>query len=317
MLFLTESEVRRLLPMADAIRILRQAFERLGRAEAANQPRQRLILPGGSVLHYMAGSDGKYFGAKVYSTHPRHGAHFLVLLYRAEDAKPLALLQANYLGQIRTGAASGLATDLMAAPGADTAGIIGSGFQAMSQLEAVASVRPLRLARVWSRNPERRRAFAEECSNRLHIPVKASATAEHTVREAQILVTATNAREPVLEAGWVSPGTHINAIGSNQANRRELPPDLIRKIDHIVVDSIEQSRMESGDLLMGLKDDDWIRLLELKELVSGSVKVRHNPQEITLFKSNGLALEDVASAGFVYERALELGLGRPITPSYS
>lgn len=319
MLFLTESEVRRLLPMSDAIATLRRAFQRLARGEAANQPRRRLILPGGSVLHYMAGSDGRYFGAKIYSTNPRHAAHFLVLLYRAGDAEPLALMEANYLGQIRTGAASGLATDLMAAPEAGTVAIIGAGFQAMSQLEAVAAVRRIRGAHVWSRNPERRTAFAAECSERLNVPVEPSETAEQAVRGADILVTATSAREPVLEASWVSPGTHINAVGSNQAKKRELPSDLVHRADWIVVDSIEQSRMESGDLLMGFSDNDWNnpRLLELKDIVSGPVKVRGNPQEITLFKSNGLAIEDVASAGLVYERAREIGLGRPLAPSYS
>src|SRR5690348_5541966 len=164
MLYLTEAEARELLPMRRAIDLVQSAFERLSSGEALNQPRRRLILPTGSVLHYMAASDGRYFGAKIYSAHARHGAHFLFLLYRAEDAQPLALMEANHLGQIRTGAVSGLATRYMARANADTLGIIGSGFQARSQLAAMLAVRAFRQVKIWSREANRRNAFASECS---------------------------------------------------------------------------------------------------------------------------------------------------------
>ena len=146
MLYLTESDVRALLPMRQAIDLMQAAFERLARGEAINQPRRRLILPTGSVLHYMAASDGNYFGAKVYSTNKLSGAHFLFLLYRASDGSPLSLIEANHLGQIRTGAVSGLATKYLARPDAATLGLIGSGFQARSQFEAMLAVRPIRQA---------------------------------------------------------------------------------------------------------------------------------------------------------------------------
>src|SRR5579863_5712779 len=120
MLYFTEFEVRDLLPMREAVRLMQSAFERLATGEAINHPRRRLILPTGSVLHYMAAGDGQYFGTKIYATHPRHGAHFLFLLYRAADAEPLALIEANHLGQIRTGAASGLATSLLSAENASS-----------------------------------------------------------------------------------------------------------------------------------------------------------------------------------------------------
>src|SRR5438874_4353510 len=162
MLYLTEAEVRQLLPMQEAIRMMRLAFESLAKGEAQNQPRRRLILPTGSVLHSLAGAYGDYFGTKIYSTHPQHGAYFLFVLYDAKTANPLALMEANYLGQIRTGAASGYATDLMANPEARILGIIGSGFQARTQLEAMRTVRPVSEVRVWSRNPEKRRRFAQE-----------------------------------------------------------------------------------------------------------------------------------------------------------
>src|ERR1700690_4261976 len=129
MLYLTEPQVRDLLPMKASIDLMQTAFERLASGDALNQPRRRLVLPTGSVLHYMAGSDGEYYGAKVYATNPKHGAHFLFLLYRADDAAPLAIIEANHLGQIRTGAASGLATKFMAREDATTLAIVGSGFQ--------------------------------------------------------------------------------------------------------------------------------------------------------------------------------------------
>lgn len=307
MLYFTESEVREWLPMREAIALMQTAFERLAKGDAINQPRRRLALPAGSTLHYMAAGDGNYFGAKVYSTHPRHGAHFWFLLYRSEDGEPLAIFEANYLGQIRTGAASGLATRLMADPAANTLGIIGSGFQARSQLEAMLATRAFREVKVWSRDAARRSAFAEECSSAYGVEVKAPETAEEAVRGAGIVVTATNAKNPVVEAEWIAAGAHINAMGSNQAKRRELPGELIERAGWIVVDSIEQAKMESGDLLLALDEAGWAdaRLMELKD-VAGARQIR-KPGEITIFKSNGLAIEDVISAGYVYERGLAAG----------
>jgi ornithine cyclodeaminase/alanine dehydrogenase-like protein (mu-crystallin family) len=313
MLYFTENDVRRLLPMADAIRLVRESFAKLAAGEAQNQPRRRLMLPTGAALHYMAGGDDRYFGAKIYSTHPKHGAHFFFLLYRTADGQPLAMMEANYLGQIRTGAVSGLATDILARANAVTLGIIGSGFQARSQLDAMRVVRPIGSVRVWSRTPEKTKAFADECG------VEAVASAADAVRDADIVVTATGSKDPVVEAAWIAPGTHINAMGSNQARRRELPADLVQRADRIVVDSIEQARMESGDLVLAWSEAEWNdpRLVELKELVAGRTSGRESANAITVFKSNGLALEDVVSAGFVYESGLEAGIGRSMAPLYS
>src|SRR5215469_739622 len=166
MLYLTESDVLRFLPMSDCIGLMRTAFERLASGEAINQPRRRLHLPTKSTLHYMAATDGRYFGAKIYSTNPRYGAHFLFLLYRAEDAAPLAVMEANHLGQIRTGAASGFATQLLARPDSRRLGIIGSGFQARTQLEAMLAAMPFGQVLVWSRSEEKRVAFVNKCAKR-------------------------------------------------------------------------------------------------------------------------------------------------------
>jgi len=304
MLYITEAQVRERLPMADCIGLMRTIFTRLAAGEAINQPRRRLILPTRSTLHYMAGSDGRYFGAKIYATNPKRGAHFLFLLYRAEDAAPLATIEANALGQIRTGAASGLATSLMARPESRALALIGSGFQARTQLEAMLAAMPdIERVRVWSRSAEKREMFAQEATRDFGRPVEAMATAEEAVRGADILTTATNSAEPVVEAAWVAPGAHINAMGSNQARRRELPSELVSRAGLIAVDSIEQSRMESGDLLLAFQEPDWQRVVELQEVVAGHTG-RQTAGEITLFKSNGLAVEDVIAAGLVYERSV-------------
>lgn len=291
MFYLTEQDVRELLPMPEAIRMMRLAFEALAAGKGQNQPRRRLILPTtGSVLHSMAGAFGNYFGTKFYSTNPKFGAHFLFALYDARTATPLALMEANQLGQIRTGAASGYATDVMANPQAEVLGVIGSGFQARTQIEAIRQVRHIRVVRIWSRNPDKRRQLAVECS------ATATDTAEEAIRGAHIVVTATNSQDPVVENAWIVPGTHINAMGSNVANRRELPAELVKRADVVAVDSLEQAKIEAGDLLLA---DSWANVIELQ-----SLQKHYDPKRITVFKSLGLGIEDVAAAAFIYERAL-------------
>jgi alanine dehydrogenase len=290
MFYFTESDVQELLPIREAIRLMRLAFEALAQGRAINQPRRRLILESGSVLHSMAGAVGNYFGTKFYSSNPRYGAHFYFFLYDARTAQPLAQMEANYLGQIRTGAASGYATDLLANPQAKTLAIIGSGFQARTQLAAIHAVRPIQNVRVWSRSEEKRRKFAEECS------VTATDSAEEAVRGADIVVTATNSKDPVLESSWIGAGTLVNAMGSNVANRRELPIDLMERAGLVAVDSLEQARIEAGDLILA---ESWKNVVELQ-----SVKAHYDPKGVTIFKSIGVGVEDVAAGAFIYERAL-------------
>jgi alanine dehydrogenase len=184
--------------------------------------------------------------------------------------------------------------------------VIGSGFQARTQVEAIRTAMPgVDRVRVWSRSAEKREAFARDVRG------ETCASAEETVRGADILVTATNSGEPVVDADWVGAGTHVNAMGSNQARRRELPGELVRKVDVVVADSIEQSRIEAGDLLLGLGEEDWTRVVELRDVAAGRAG-RTRPDQLTMFKSLGLAVEDVAAAGWVYERAREAGAGRSI-----
>lgn len=289
MLYLSEEDVRSLLPMRDAIGLMKNAFVALAEGRAVNQPRRRLILKTGAMLHSMAASCGDYFGTKFYSAHPQYGANFYFVLFDAQTAQPLAWMEANHLGQIRTGAASGYATDLLANPRAETLGVIGSGFQARTQVEAIRLVRPIKTVRVWSRNEAKRRKFAENVS------AEAVASAEEAVQGAQIVVTATNSAEPVIEDAWIAPGTMVNAMGSNVASRRELPGKLVRRAALVAVDSLEQAKIEAGDLIV---PDQWSNVVELQ-----NVERNFDLSQITIFKSLGIAVEDVAAGAFVYEKA--------------
>src|SRR5712691_3354501 len=296
MLYLTESDVQRLLPMKACIKVLREAFEELQAAKAQNQIRRRLVLPTGTVLHALAGSCAGRLGTKVYSTNGRHGNfEFFFLLFDAESGKTLAIMQASELGCIRTGAATGYAADLLASPDANTLGIIGSGYQARRQVEAVRAVRPIRQVRAWSRQREPLEKFCQELN------AVAAESAEAAVRGADIVVTATNAKDPVLAADWIQPGTFISAMGSNQGNRRELPGDLLSAAGLVAVDSLEQAKIEAGDLVLA---HCWDNVVELKD-----VKAVYDPRRITIFESLGLGLEDVAAGSYVYDQAVNKGVG--------
>jgi ornithine cyclodeaminase/alanine dehydrogenase-like protein (mu-crystallin family) len=311
-LYLSEQDVLATLPMKRAIELVEEAFRMLADRTAINQPRRRVIMPSGSVLHYMAAGLPVYFGIKAYSTNPKSGAHFEVLLYRTGDGLPLATIEANHLGQIRTGAASGVATKYLAREDARVAGVIGSGFQAETQLEAVANVRRLDEVRVWSRRQERREEFARRMAGKLGLNIRPVATAHECVQAADIVITATGSREPVLESAWIAPGSHINAAGSNWADRRELPADLVLgRAGLIAVDSIEVAKLESGDILIPVRESGKAEFpaVELSDIVAGNHPGRASADQITIFKSNGLAAEDIAVAGYVYEEALTRGLG--------
>ncbi|MFN7924673.1 MAG: ornithine cyclodeaminase family protein [Bryobacteraceae bacterium] len=307
MLQISESEVRQLLPMPEAVRLVRESFAALAAGAAQNQARRRLVTPQGTVLHQLAGAFGNYLGVKIYSTHVKHGAWFAVQLFDAATGKPLALIAANHLGQIRTGAASGVATDALAKPDAHTLGVIGSGFQAAAQVEAIRCVRQIDEVRVWSRNQQKREAFAGQMG------AAATASAEEAIRGADVVVTATFAKDPVLEAEWLAAGAHVNAMGSNNAQRRELPAELVARAGLIAVDALDQARIESGDLILAWTPEDWNtpRLCQLQDVVAGT-RSRSSADEITIFKSNGLGVQDIAVAGYVYELALAKGMGKTL-----
>jgi ornithine cyclodeaminase/alanine dehydrogenase-like protein (mu-crystallin family) len=303
---ITEEQVREALPMAKAVELVEESFRRLGSGAGLNHPRRRVVLESSAVLHYMAAGDNQdgLLGAKLYVTKPGVGARFLVVLFDAERASLLATIDANALGQIRTGAATGVATRYLARDAAAVLGLVGSGFQAETQLAAVAAVRPLRSIRVFSRSAEKRAAFAARMSRRLGLAVEAVETARLAVEGADIVVTVTNCGQPVVEGAWLPSGCHVNAAGSNQARRREIDSAVVERSSVVAVDSLEQARMEAGDLIGAVEEGRlaWERVTELAEILAGRSAGRRSDEEITLFESQGLAAEDLAVANYVYRQ---------------
>ena len=301
--------------MEMALRAVDDSFKDLGDGSAVLQPRRRLHVPGGSYLHYMAAADTRngYMGMKIY-TSSRQGLRFLVPLFHSVTGDLLALVEADYLGQMRTGAASGVATRLLSRKDSKVLGVIGTGLQAHTQVQAIALVRKIEAVRVYGRDAEKRAKFAKEASAAAKVKVEAVGSAEAAVRDADIVVTATSASEPVLEGRWLPPGVHINAIGANFPQKRELDADVVSRATVIAVDSCEQSKMESGDLIQafGTSAEKWNSVKELAQIVSGKARGRLRPEDITLFKSNGIATEDVTTAARVYERAREMGIGTEV-----
>jgi len=311
-LMLREQDVRALLDVPAGIEAVEESLLRQAAGDGWIHPRRRLSLPDRVFLNYMFAADQKagWMGAKLYSV--AHGvARFVVLLYRADTGELAALIESDYLGQVRTGAASAVATKYMARPEARLLGIIGTGTQARTQLAAVSKVRKLTVIRAFGRDRGRLEKYCHEMSDQLGAAVTPARSAEEAVAGAEIVITATTATNPVLSGAWLAPGTHINAIGANFAQKRELESDAVERAAIIAVDSIQQANIESGDLIQAFGDDNsrWQDVRELSEIVAGKRPGRKSPDQITLFKSNGIASWDLAVASRVYERAEREAVG--------
>jgi alanine dehydrogenase len=311
-LLLNEDEVRQVLTLEMALDAVEQALRKMALDEVVNVPRSRAQTDH-AMLHVMAAA-GKTLGVmglKAYST-SRRGAHFHVALYDGKTGVLLALIQADYLGQVRTGAASGVATQYMARPDATEVGLFGSGKQARTQLQAVCKVRKISRVQVYSPNEEHRRRFAAEMSELCNTEVVTVPRPEMAAEDKDIIITATTSREPVLNGHWVAEGTHINAIGSNFLGKAEVDAVAVRRCDSIVVDSKDQARIEAGDFVQALEEGSihWADVHELGQVIVGRYTGRAHAQDVTLFKSLGIAIEDVAVAARVYAKAQEAGLGR-------
>ena len=313
-LLLTEKHVTELLDIQTAIAAVEEVLRDQAEGQATNRPRYRVAMPA-SQLHVMAAGDRRLgvCGLKVY-TASRKGTRFLVLLYDAESGDLLAMIEADRLGQMRTGAASGVATKHMARESADTLGVYGTGWQAESQMMAVCAVRQIRTIKVYGRNAERRAAFARRMTAILRTEILAVESPEQAARGCSIIVTATSAREPVLTGEWIEPGTHLNVVGSNFLSKAEIDVETIRRASVIGVDSIEQSKIEAGDLMPAIERGviSWESVTELGRIVAGRDRGRMSDDDITLFKSNGIALEDISTALRVYNLARERGVGEQI-----
>ena len=314
-LHINEEEVRQLLTMPMAIAAVEDSLKKQAEGTVVVHPRRRFELPGHGVFHYMAALDtaAGYVAMKQY-TYMKGKLCFLVPLYSATTGELLALIEADYMGQLRTGAASGVATKYLARRHANVAAIIGTGGQARTQLEAIHNVRMLESVFVYGRDAARRNRFGEEMGEKLQLniyPVESSAAA---VKTAEVICTATTSPHPVVEGKDVPMGAHINAIGANHAHKHELDEAAVDKANVIFVDSLAQSHQEAGDLIIPFtrQPERWSGVKELCDLVGGKVAGRANDAQITLFKSNGIASWDLAVAAKVYGRAKEKGLGREL-----
>ena len=311
MLYLKEDDILPLIPMADVIGVLDETFRQQASGKSFGNPRQRLRMSG-TTLHYLAGCVPGYFGYKAY-TSAAGGARFMFFLFDAKTTDLLAIMEADTLGQVRTGAATGLATRLLSNAEANVATLFGAGWQAESQLTAMAAVRKLRRVWIVNRIPARCDAFIAKMQPSVDAELVAATSAEAAVSSSHIITTMTSSREPVLKGEWLQSGQHINAAGGNLLLRRELDDKAVSRADCVVLDSIESARIEAGELLGVIESGrrQWQDFVELRDVVAGRAG-RRNPSDITLFKSVGIAIEDVAIGKLVYERAVERGIGKQL-----
>lgn len=314
LLYITEAEVDRLVTMADAMAAVEESFRHQGEGQATNEPRRRVRIPPG-MLHLMFAADREagFLGLKSYTTFPG-SVRFHVLLYSGQDGALLAIIEANRLGQLRTGAASGVATRLLARPDASIAAVFGTGYQARTQVEALGHARSLSEIRVYSRDPERRKAFCDELCARLGLWILPVDSPEKALEGAHIVTTMTGSSQPVFDGTLLPDGAHLNVAGSNSLLKREVDDTAVSRAGLITVDSLAAVPLESGDLLGPLQKGLIYpeSLIELGQIAAGRHPGRTSEEQITLFKSHGTALEDIALAAHVYEKAREQGIGQPI-----
>ena len=320
-LILSREDVASVLTMKDAIDAVEESFKNLARGEADMplRPTIRVAQPPGvvNVMPAYLGPMGA-LGVKLVSSYPENpGKHNLptvqatILYSDYRTGELLAVMEGGYITAVRTGAASGVATKYLARRDSRIVGVLGSGIQAQTQLEAMCAVRAIQLAKVFSPTAAHRAAFAERTAAKLGIEVIPVNDPGEAVKGCDIVIAASAAKTPILMGDWISPGTHINGIGSHTPDARELDEKTIKK-SKIVVDSMEAAMREAGDLLMpiaagAIRQDSIYG--ELGELALGNKAGRENDDEITLFKSQGLAIEDVSAAKTVYEKAKAQGKG--------
>ena len=311
-LYLTDSDIQQLISMPACIDLMDRLFRDTAKGLAETRPRQHLSLPGRGFHRVMIG--GAYglnaFGLKTYAAAER-GPRYMVLLFDASNAHLQAIVEAKYVGQLRTGAVAGLATRYMSSPDVTTLGIIGSGREARSQLEAMLAVRPFRRVTCYSRTSQRREGFASEMAARFGVEVVPVESGETCVVDADVVCTITSANEPVLEGNWLKAGSHVNAVGATSIYRREIDDEVVRRAGKVVVEDLMQAREECGELIHAAERGllRWQTVLELGQLASGTVAGRKEGDEITLYNALGIASEDVAVAASAYRLACERGMG--------
>jgi ornithine cyclodeaminase/alanine dehydrogenase-like protein (mu-crystallin family) len=305
-LYLTEGDVDGLISPAEAVDAIEECFHRLARGSIENMPRRRLRLPEGA-LAVMAATDAELelAGSKTYLA-SGEGASFVVSLFAAGET--VAVIEADRLGQLRTGAASGVAARYLAKPGAGSLGVIGCGRQAESQVACIRAALPsIERVVAYCRTPERLAAFCDRTG--------AEPGESHSdAGEQDIVVTATTSKDPVLRGDWLREGALVCAMGANRPNARELDDLVLQRAAFVCCDSLEQARVESADLIEPVQNGvlDWLEVHELQEVVAGETEGRQSPHDVVVFKSNGIAAWDVAIAALAVERARERGVGAQV-----
>ena len=310
-LYLTEADVESLLVPEDALEAVEGCFRRMASGAVDNRPRYRVPLDGG-ILAVMSAADLElgYAGIKTYAAFGYEDVRFVVLLFESGRAELVGVLEANRLGQLRTGAASGVAAKYLARTGAESLGVIGCGWQAESQVASIrAAVPTIERVVAYCRTPESLTAFCKR--------VGAEPGESHRDAGAQdVVVTVTTSKDPVLRGEWLPPGALVCAVGANDPRSRELDNAVLERAAFVCCDSREQSRQESGDLIEPVAQGvlDWLEVHELQEVVAGEVQGRSSDEDVVVFKSNGLAAWDVAIAAAAVGRARERGVGLELPP---
>ena len=310
-LFLTENDVKQVLTATMALEAVESAHRDLATGQAQDTPRARTRLPQ-TVLHILQGAlpAQGVIGYKAYTTN-RSGNRFLVHMFDAASGRLQAVIEADFMGMIRTGAVSGLAARCLARPDAKVAGVFGAGWQAEGHVLAICAALPLERVKVFSRNAERLQAFCRRLSEMTGVPVVPAASAEEAVRGSALIGTVTTASQPLFDAEWLEPGTHINAAGSNALIRQELSEATLRRCELIAVDAVPTALAEAGDLLPLLEKGRLHarQLVELGDILAGMHPGRTSADQITVFESQGMAIQDLAVGLRVVAAARECGLG--------
>lgn len=320
MLVINEPEVQRLLPMSECIEIMNDALKSLARGEVLLPLRPVMWLPdktGALAMMPTYSSSLAKIAVKIISVFPgnrntRYDSHQgAVLLFDSTYGQLLAMIDASSITAIRTAAVSGVATKLLAREEASDLAILGSGVQARTHLESMLCSRNISRIRIWSRNRDHAREFAKRESERHTCSIEIVSEAKDAVREADIICTTTSSHQPILFGEWISPGAHVNAVGASVSTARELSTSAVAK-SKLFVDRLESALKEAGDFLIpkseNVVDDNHI-VGEIGDVLLGKIPGRKSPEEITLFKSVGIAIEDLAAAQFIYEEALKNGIG--------
>ncbi|HEY7535478.1 MAG TPA: ornithine cyclodeaminase family protein [Thermodesulfobacteriota bacterium] len=313
-LFLGEEDVKQILSMSDTVNVLEETFKQQGLGNIINHPRLR-IRTDKSMFHYLAGAvpHMKAVGYKAYTSY-KGGVKFRVFLHAIETGELLSIMDGNFMGMIRTGATTAVATKYMSKVNSTQIGIFGTGFQARGQLMGVAAVRSIKTIKAYSRDAEKRKSFCSEMERFIETETIPVENPDGVIKGSDIVITSTTSVEPVFKGELIEAGVHINAIGGNFLFKREIDEMVVRKSDIIVVESVEQSKIEAGEFLPAIEKGrlQWDQIYELGEIVAGKVKGRAKDDDITLFKSLGIAIEDIAVAAHIYELAKSRGVGQEL-----